>query len=259
MSTARAATLSVVIITFNEEKNIGRCIDSLTPVADEFIILDSLSTDKTLYEVERRGLRCVQRAWSGYSDSKNYANSLATGDYILSIDADEALSPELTQALLQFKQAPDADACDVNRLTNYCGRWIRHSGWYPEYKTRVFKRAAAQWAGTVHEELIFTGSRTIKRLGGDLYHYSYPTIESHLHKIITYSALAAEKDHQKGKRYGFVSHALIKPWFMFIRKYFLQAGFLDGFYGFVIAINSAYERYLRYLKFHELRKSKPDA
>jgi (heptosyl)LPS beta-1,4-glucosyltransferase len=255
----KTAKLSAVIITFNEGKNIGRCIDSLTRVVDEFIILDSFSTDNTLPEVERRGLRCTQRTWAGYSDSKNYANGLATGDYILSIDADEALSPALQQALLQFKQTPDTLACDVNRLTNYCGRWIRHSGWYPEYKTRVFKRDAAHWAGTVHEELIFTGSRTVKRLSGDLYHYSYPTVESHLRKIITYSALAAEKDYQKGKRYSFISHALIKPWFMFVRKYFLQAGFLDGFYGFVIAVNSAYERYLRYLKFYELRKSKPGA
>ncbi|MBT1686534.1 glycosyltransferase family 2 protein [Dawidia soli] len=249
------ATLSVVIITFNEEKNIGRCIESLKPVADEFVILDSLSTDSTCAIIERHGLTPVQRAWTGYSDSKNYANSLTTGDYILSIDADEALSPALQQAILQVKAAPRAEVYEVNRLTNYCGRWIRHSGWYPEYKMRLFKQGLTQWTGLIHEELVFNGAYTSQRLDGDLYHYSYPTIESHIRKIIPYSALAAEKDFNAGKRYRFVTHGLIKPWFMFMKKYFLQAGFLDGFYGFVIAVNSAYERHLRYLRFHELRKN----
>lgn len=252
----KMAKLSAVIITFNEAKNIGRCIESLKPVVDEFIILDSLSTDDTCDIIKRHGLTPVQRAWTGYSESKNYANSLTTGDYILSIDADEALSPALQQAILQVKAAPKAEVYEINRLTNYCGHWIRHSGWYPEYKIRLFKKGLTQWAGLIHEELVFNQtSYTTQRLEGDLYHYSYPTIESHIRKIIPYSALAAEKDFKAGKRYRLLTHGLIKPWFMFMKKYFLQAGFLDGFYGFVIAVNSAYERYLRYLRFHELRKN----
>jgi glycosyltransferase involved in cell wall biosynthesis len=246
--------LSAVIITFNEEKNIGRCIDSLRPVIDEFIIVDSFSTDKTLAILKEKGIHPVQRAWEGFSGTKNFANALATGDFILSIDADEALSPELIKSVDDFKKKPVADACEITRLTNYCGQWIRHSGWYPEYKTRIFKKGLVEWQGTVHEELHAAAPYSQVKLKGNLLHYSFPTLGSHFSKILTYSSLAAEKDIEKGKKYFLLTHALIKPWFAFIRKYFLQLGFLDGFYGLVIAVSTAYERFLRYARYRELKK-----
>ncbi len=245
--------LSVVIITKNEEHNIARCLDSLKDVADEVIVLDSYSTDNTAGIVQQRGYTLVQRKWEGFSDSKNHANSLATGDYILSIDADEVLSDKLKLSILAFKKQPDADACEVNRLTNYCGKWIRHSGWYPEYKLRIFKREAARWKGSIHEELEFSSPpQKIKKLQGDLLHYSYPTVESHLKKMFPYASLAAERDFQKGKKYFFVTHAILKPMWMFIKKYIISLGFLDGLYGFVIAVLSSFDRFLRYLKYREL-------
>jgi glycosyltransferase involved in cell wall biosynthesis len=245
--------LSAVIITYNEEANIGRCIDSLLPVVDEFIILDSFSKDRTIEIIREKSLPIHQRAWAGYSDTKNYANTLVTGDFILSIDADEELSPELQNSIANFKRNPDVDLCELSRLTNYCGKWIRHSGWYPEFKYRIFKRGLTQWKGTIHEELIYPANSSKKKLSGNLNHYSYPTVESHIRKMFVYATLAAEKDLLAGKRYTLLLHGLAKPAFMFVKKYFLQLGLLDGFYGFVIAINSSFERFLRYLKFLELK------
>jgi glycosyltransferase involved in cell wall biosynthesis len=245
--------LSAVIITKNEEKNIGRCIDSLATVADEIIIVDSFSTDGTESEVNKRGINLIQHEWMGYSETKNFANAMATGEFILSLDADEVLSEELIQSIDHFKKNP-AEAANVNRLTNYCGKWIKHSGWYPEYKTRIFKKGAAYWDGTIHEELKFSSPPTkVLKLEGDLLHYSYPTVESHLKKMLPYAFLAAKKDFDKGKRYRLLTHGILKPFWMFNRKYFFNLGFLDGFYGFVIAMISSFERLLRYVKFRELQ------
>lgn len=246
--------LTAVIITHNEELNIGRCIESLKPVVDEFIIIDSHSTDKTQQIIESHGLKAIARKWEGYSVTKNYGNSLATGDYIFSIDADEALSVELQLSIQAFKNKGGTDAGEIIRLTNYCGQWIRHSGWYPERKVRLFKKGAAEWRGTIHEELIFKMPPSITVFKGDLLHYSYPTVESHFKKIFSYARLAAEKQMSSGKPQNLLVHGMIKPWFMFVRKYFFQLGILDGFYGFVIAVISSVERFMRYIYYRQLKK-----
>jgi len=251
----QVATLSAVIITKNEELNIGRCIESLLPVIDEVIVIDSFSTDMTLEIASSKGAQCIQVEWKGYAATKNFGNTLATMDFIFSIDADEALSPRLQESIAKFKAAPYADLGVVNRLTNYCGKWIRHSGWYPEYKTRLFRKSDGSWRGDVHEELDVTGDLKSAKLEGDLLHYSYPTIESHLAKIPLYATLAAQRDLAKGKPYHFMSHGLMKPAFMFFKKYFLKLGLLDGFYGFVIALLSSLERFIRYAKYVELKKA----
>jgi glycosyltransferase involved in cell wall biosynthesis len=249
-------TLSAVIITFNEERNIERCLKSIEKIADEIIIVDSFSSDKTLSLVSGvPKVKVHQREWAGFSNAKNFANDLATGDFILSIDADEELSPEVQESIAGALGTLGLDeSCEVNRLTNYCGKWIRHSGWYPEYKTRIFPRQGTKWKGTLHEELVFSNPLKTRRLKGHLLHYSYPTVDSHLSKIIAYASLAVTKDIAAGKRYTFVNHGLTRPFFVFVRKYFFQAGFLDGYYGFVIAVNSAYERFLRYARYRELRR-----
>jgi len=247
--------VSAVVITFNEERNIGRCLQSLEKVVDEIIVVDSFSSDRTIELLSAfPKVKINQVDWKGFSDTKNHANELASGDYILSIDADEELSSELQQSITEALQSiKPGEVYRINRLTNYCGQWIRHSGWYPEYKVRLFPRATSQWRGTLHEELVFQHPVKIKTLEGDLLHYSYPTVDAHLTKMLSYATLAVKKDLAAGKRYSFINHGLIKPVFVFIRKYFLQAGFLDGFYGFVIAINSAYERFLRYARYRKLK------
>lgn len=245
--------LSAVIITFNEEKNIARCIDSLRPVADEIVVLDALSEDRTREILVEKGVVFEQRPWAGFSDSKNYAHKRVTGDYILSIDADEALSPELQQSIMAFKRKPDADILELNRLTNYCGAWIRHGGWYPDYKYRLFRTGLASWQGSVHEQLVFPASSRVIRLKGDIYHYSYPTIESHTRKMFHYASLGAERDFAKGKRMNLLVHGLLKPWFAFFKRYVLRGGMFDGYYGFVIAVNSGFERFIKYARYRELK------
>ncbi|SKC60183.1 glycosyltransferase family 2 protein [Ohtaekwangia koreensis] len=246
--------LSAVIITYNEEANIGRCLKSLIPVVDEVVILDSFSKDRTLEIISQHGLNFIQREWTDYSDAKNYANSKATGEFILSIDADEELSPVLQQSILTWKNNPSADAYQINRLTNYCGKWIYHCGWYPEYKVRIFKRGT-QWKGLVHEDLVFDNEPKVEKLKGDLYHYSYPTIDSHLKKVLQYSKLTAEKKFKAGKKYTLLWHGILKPWVVFFKKYILQLGVLDGYYGFVISAFTSFFHFLRYIHFRALRKA----
>jgi glycosyltransferase involved in cell wall biosynthesis len=243
--------LSAVIITFNEETNIARCVDSLLPVVDEIIILDSYSKDKTLEILTGKGLTYYQRAWTDYSDAKNFANAKATGDYIFSIDADEELSPVLQQSILKLKANPKAEAYAymINRLTNYCGKWIYHCGWYPEYKLRIFKREGTYWKGAVHEDLVFASQPVIEKLQGDLYHYSYPTVDSHVKKVMQYAKLTAENRYKKGKRYNLLWHGIFKPWVIFFKKYILQLGILDGYYGFVISVLTSFFHFLRYINY----------
>lgn len=246
--------LSAVIITFNEEKNIGRCIDSLLPVVDEIVILDSYSKDKTLEIITGKGLTYYQREWTDYSDAKNFANAKATGDYILSIDADEELSPALQQSIRQLKAGNPGNAYMVNRLTNYCGKWIRHCGWYPEYKLRIFKREGTHWKGAVHEDLVFASEPEVEKLKGDLYHYSYPTVDSHVKKVMQYARLTAENRYKKGKRYNLLWHGIFKPWIIFFKKYILQLGILDGYYGFVISVLTSFFHFLRYINYRTLKQ-----
>ena len=246
--------LSAVIITFNEEKNIGRCIDSLLPVVDEIVILDSYSKDKSLEIITSKGLTYYQREWTDYSDAKNFANAKATGDYILSIDADEELSPALQQSIRQLKAGNPGNAYMVNRLTNYCGKWIYHCGWYPEYKLRIFKREGTQWKGAVHEDLVFANEPEVEKLKGDLYHYSYPTVDSHVKKVMQYARLTAENRYKKGKRYNLLWHGIFKPWIIFFKKYILQLGILDGYYGFVISVLTSFFHFLRYINYRTLKQ-----
>jgi glycosyltransferase involved in cell wall biosynthesis len=249
-------TISAVIITHNEEKNIGRCLDSLMDIVDEIVVVDAQSTDATESICRQKKVNFYSRSWEGYDAAKNYGNELATSAYILSIDADEELNDELQQSIVSAKSSGLTDAYEVNRLTNYCGKWIRHSGWYPEWKLRLFKKNSASWKGSVHENLIFEGSnpKTL-RLEGNLLHYSFPTIESQLMKTITYSTLAAKRDIENGKKYSLAS-VVVKSAFLFIRKYFLQLGFLDGFEGYAIARFSALEKLVRYAKIRELLRKK---
>lgn len=253
MKANKPTQLSAVIITKNEEKNIGRCITSLQEVADEIIVVDSFSTDKTKEICEQYKLRFEQRAFKDYSDQKNYANKIASHNFILSIDADEALSEQLKTSILKMKEGTDIEAFYCHRLTNYCGQWIHHSGWYPDTKLRLFDRRKAQWQGKIHETITLNTNKT-SLLQGDLLHYSFYSISDHSRTINKFSELAAKDLFAKGKRTN-IFKILFAPFFTFFKSYLLKKGILDGYYGFVIAIMSSYYSFLKYAKLFSYTKS----
>ena len=246
--------ISATIITLNEERNIDRCIRSLLPVADEIIVLDSLSTDRTEEICKSHNVRFEPRAWEGYAASKNYLNGLAQYDYILSIDADEALDETLQKAILKVKELKDPELYSVNRLTNYCGKWIKHSGWYPDIKLRLFPKKGCYWDGEyVHEELVYPTNMQIIQLEGHLEHYSYYDHIDHRQRADKYSTLTAKKMHAAGKR-----ASVLKPYLSglarFFSMYIIKSGFLDGKMGFKIAQISAASNVFKYQELRRLNK-----
>jgi glycosyltransferase involved in cell wall biosynthesis len=243
--------ISVVLITFNEARNIERCLLSLGDIADEVVVMDSFSTDATEQIARRYGVHWVQHPFDGFAAQKNRANQFASYDWILSLDADEALSEPLRVALKQLKaQQGAADdpppVWSLNRLTNYCGQWIRHGGWYPDRKVRLFDRRRVHWGGpNPHERLIIPPDTPVQHLQGDLLHYSYYTIEEHKARSRKYAEMAVAHLQIQGKSVGWW-RVLVSPVARFVRHYFLKRGFLDGGPGFTIARISALEAYWKY-------------
>jgi glycosyltransferase involved in cell wall biosynthesis len=246
-------SLAVVIITLNEERNIERCLKSIRDLADEIIVLDAFSTDRTAEICAKYGVRFEQRAWEGYSASKNYLNSLVSSDYILSLDADEALSEELYKEIKTEKEKGFTGTYSVNRMTNYMGKWIRHSGWFPDIKPRLFPREGSYWSGEfVHEELVHPPSE-VKVFRGILEHYSYYSYEDHRARADKYSILTAKKFHARGKKVGPLKPA-ISALGRFVAMYFIKLGFLDGWKGFKIAQISAQSNILKYKELRRLNR-----
>ncbi len=247
--------ISVVIITFNEERNIGRCLDSLREVADDIVVVDSYSTDKTEAICRERGVRFVQHPFEGYIEQKNYALTQSKFPHVLSLDADEALSPELKKSILKVKENFHSTGYEMNRLTNYCGQWIRHTGWYPDRKLRLFDKRKAKWTGrNPHDRCELEPGSTTQRLKGDLLHYSFYTINQHIDTINKFSLIKAEVMFERGKKahwYNFI----VNPAFRFFRDFILKGGFRDGFFGYVIARNSAHSVFLKYAKLKDLYRS----
>lgn len=249
--------LSVVIITLNEEKNIGRCLQSVRQVADEIIVVDSASTDATRTICESFGAKVCVRAWEGYSAAKNFGASHATHDFILSLDADEALSDELEKSILEVKTRGCIGFFSFKRLTNYCGQWIKHCGWYPDIKLRLYDRRRVSWQGSIHEQLAPRPDR-IERLRGDCLHYSYYTIAGHVQQANKFTDLTAEQAFSRGKRSGWLRIVFAPP-LKFIKSYFLQLGFMDGYHGFVISRISASAVFFKYAKLRELQRKSNEA
>ncbi|GAB3199011.1 glycosyltransferase involved in cell wall biosynthesis [Pontibacter aydingkolensis] len=247
--------LSVTIITFNEEQNIERCLKSVKGVADEVIVVDSLSTDKTKEICLSYGVTFVERPFTSMIDQKNYSLSLATHRHVLSLDADESLTAELRQSVLKVKNNWTADGYKLNRLTNYRGQWIKHSGWYPDRKLRLFDRTKAHWGGqNPHDKVIPEPDAKIENLKGDMLHYYSYNVKQHLDQINRYTDISMQEMWLRGKRTSVLA-ILVKPPFRFFRTYFLQRGFLDGFNGFFIAGLSAYTVFLKYAKLYLAHKS----
>jgi len=244
--------LSVVIITFNEEQNIGRCIDSVREVADDTVVVDSYSTDKTREIALAGGARVIEHFFDGHIEQKNYAITQALYPHILSLDADECLSEELATSVKAAKASWKYDGYEMNRLTNYCGTWVRHSGWYPDRKLRLWDSRKGQWGGiNPHDKFIMNPSSTISRLDGDILHYSYYSVEDHQKQIHKFSSIAAKAYYQR-KQKNALFLVWLSPVAAFLRQYFINLGFLDGRYGYIICKNCAYEKYLKYKKLRSL-------
>ena len=247
--------ISVVVICLNEEKNIGRCIDSVKGIADEIIILDSYSTDLTVAIAEQKGATVIQEIFKGYIQQKNRAIDLASHNYVLSLDADEALDPLLTESISRAKKKFSSPAYRMNRLSNYCGKFIRHGSWYPDAKIRLFDKRVARWGGTnPHDKIVLTGDLPVQHLKGNILHYSYHSISEHVNQNNKFSSLAAESLFAKGKRTN-IFRIFINPLWAFFQSYLIRAGFLDGLYGFVIAVMIANLTFLKHLKLYLLQQS----
>ncbi len=248
--------ISAVIITYNEERNIDRCLESLRAVADEIVVVDSYSTDSTQEICNRMNVKFLQHHFDGHIEQKNYALACAGYDHVLSLDADEVLSEPLIQSIQAAKKSWQFDGYSVNRLTNYCGKWIRHSGWYPDTKLRLWDKTKGRWGGVnPHDRVMLDTSSRICHLPGDLYHYTYRTIQDHIEQINRFSEIAARAAHAEGRHANLWLDIVANPLLTFFKKYFLKLGFLDGYQGFMIAIHTAYGKFLKYIKVRELDKT----
>lgn len=247
--------LSAVIITYNEEDNIERCLESLEKTADEILVVDSFSSDRTAEICKSKGVEFIQHSFEGHIEQKNYALSRASSDYVLSLDADEELSDKLIQSIRAAKQNWSANGYSVNRLTNYCGKWIRHCGWYPDKKIRLWDKRKGHWGGVnPHDHVVMEKNSRICHLQGDLLHYSYPTIRDHILQINNFSDIAARAAFERGRRSNLLLDVCLNPTLTFFKKYFLKLGIFDGYEGFVISTSTAYGKFLKYIKLRELEK-----
>lgn len=246
--------ISVVIITYNEERNIGRCLESVMEIADEIVVVDSFSTDDTEKICRQYGVRFIRHEFQGHIEQKNWAITQARYPHILSLDADELLSDRLKQSILAVKENWEHDGYYFNRLTNYCGKWIRYSSWYPSRKLRLWDSRKGQWGGmNPHDHFILEKGAGKKFLKGDLLHYSYYSIRQHVDQINRFSEIAANSYFQVGEKASWFNIIFHPVWRMF-RDYIIKFGFMDGFYGLVISMNSAHETFLKYSKLRKLNR-----
>lgn len=245
--------ISATIITFNEEKNIERCIQSLLGLAEEIIVVDSGSTDKTVELASSLGAKVIFNQFEGHIEQKNFAITHATNDWVISLDADEALSDELKKSILEIKGSLKGFGYEFNRLSNYCGKWIKHGGWYPDKKIRLVKKGGGKWGGkNPHDKYILDEGKP-GFLKGDILHYTFYTVNEHKAQIVKFTDIAAQSLFELGKRSNWVK-IYIKAFAKFVRNYFIKLGFLDGLTGFHICRLSAHATYLRYYKLLKLQR-----
>jgi len=241
-------TLSVILITRNEEANLADCLASLEGIAQQIVVVDTNSNDRTLEIARDHGAIISQPAdWPGFGPQKNRALDLATGEWVLSLDADERLTPALrSEILTAIHHSAHVDCFAIPRLSWYCGRFIRHSGWSPDFVDRLFKRGTARFSDDlVHERLISNGQ--VAKLENPMLHFSFMNFSQVLQKIDRYSTASAEQAFAKGRRSNPLKAILHGLW-AFIRTYFIRAGFLDGYEGLALAISNAEGSYYRYMK-----------
>ncbi len=247
-------TLSVILITRNEEVNLDDCLASLEGIAQQIVIVDTNSSDRTLEIAKNHGATISQPSdWPGFGPQKNRALDLATCDWVLSLDADERLTPALkSEILTAIHHSAHVDCFAIPRLSWYCGRFIRHSGWSPDYVDRLFKRGTARFSDDlVHERLVPNGQ--VAKLENPMLHYSFMSYSQVLQKLDRYSTASAEQAFAKGKSSSLLKAVLHGAW-AFFRTYVLRAGFLDGPQGFALAVSNGQGTYYRYIKLWHLHQ-----
>lgn len=243
------AKLSATIITFNEEKKIDRCLQSLKGVVDEIVVVDSLSTDKTKEICLSHQVVFVENPFRGYIEQKNFALSKATHTHVLSLDADEYLSEDLSKSILKEKEKDfPSDGYTMNRYNFYCGKWVRHGTYYPDRKLRLLNIQKGKWGGqNPHDKIIMQEDASVKQLKGDLCHFTYQSIEEHNKQTDRFSTIAAKALFDKGKPPSYTK-LLLNPAWAFLKGYIIKLGFLDGFAGYMIARFTAIQSFLKYAK-----------
>lgn len=242
--------LSVCVITLNEEEDLPRALNSVRGIADEIVVVDCGSKDDTQEVARKHGARVVVREWTNFSEQKNAAAAAANNDWIFSLDADEELSSALQSSLLDWKKhEPKHSVYEMARRAWYLGGWVKHSGWYPDFQRRLYRRDAARFTRIVHESLQFEGKPG--RLSGDLLHYTIHSITEHEEKVERYTTLAAQQMFEAGRRSWRAAICVAMPWSWF-QNYFLRGGFLDGYRGALIARMAARSVRLKYTKLGQL-------
>lgn len=252
--------ISATIITFNEEQNIKRCLESLLEVADEIVVVDSHSTDQTeTICMSYEQVRFIKNEFPGHIEQKNFAIEQAAHEWILSLDADECLSDHLKAEIETIKSFDQTDfqAYSMPRLNNYCGKWIKHSGWYPDRKVRLWNRKIGKWGGNnPHDKVILDTDLRAGNLKADLLHYTIASLSAHINQVNKFSEIAARQLMNSEEKSSTTFKMIFDPPFIFIKRYILQLGFLDGFYGLCIAVISATAKFLKYAKYRQLKSKK---
>ena len=242
-------SISVVIITFNEEKNIERCLSSVKDLSDDIVVVDSFSTDRTEAICKEYGVRFVQHAFEGHIEQKNWAITQAKNPYILSLDADEAISDKLYISIKSVLSNWNGAGYSMNRLTNYCGHWVKHCGWYPDTKLRLWDSRLGAWGGdNPHDKFeMHSKDAHIEHLKGDILHYSYYSLDDHYKQVAYFTDILANAQFRKGKKAPLLI-LVLSPIVKFIKDYFIKLGFLDGRMGFRICRISAFATFTKYKK-----------
>lgn len=246
--------ISAVIIALNEEDRIEDALKSCLEVADEILLVDSYSTDKTVEIAKKYGAVIFKKKFEDYGSQKNFAMQKAKNEWVLNIDADERVSERLKEEILKLKKKSEihADGFFINRKNFYFGRWIKHSGWYPDRKLRLFKKKKSRWQGRIHERLLLEGETST--LAGDILHYTYRDMSDHVLRLNRYSRMQAEDIVKKGKKLLYLRTLLLPP-VTFLRFYIWKAGFLDGFPGLAIALISSWATAMKYMKAIEIKRN----
>ncbi|MGE5340801.1 MAG: glycosyltransferase family 2 protein [Candidatus Omnitrophota bacterium] len=246
--------LSVAIITLNEEDRLEDALKSCAGIADEIVVVDSYSTDNTVRIAEKYGARVFQHPFVDYGTQKNVALNYTSCPWVLNLDADERVSPELEDAIQKLKRSDreiEADGFLIKRKTAYMGRWITHSGWYPDRKLRLFRKEKGKWQGRIHERLVLDGKTD--RIEGDILHFTYRDMTDHINRLNRYSRMQADDIVQRNTGFLFL-RALFLPPVTFLRFYLWKRGILDGFPGWVIAVVSSWATAMKYLKAIEIKR-----
>ncbi|MCZ6692240.1 MAG: glycosyltransferase family 2 protein [Planctomycetota bacterium] len=249
----RAHPVSVCIITYNEEGNLRECLESVR-WADEIVVVDSKSRDRTVEIAREFTQKVIVRDFPGHVEQKNFCLAQAEHDWVLSLDADERVSPRLQEEIDSALSSGDVqvDGFSAPRKTFYMGKWIRHGGWYPDYKLRLFRRSRGHWGGeNPHDRVSLDGST--RRLSGEILHYTYRDLGHHLEVINLFSRISADAKRARGVRFS-TFRLFIHPPAKFFKAYFLKGGFLDGVAGFMVAVMGAYSVFVKYCKLWELSR-----